>query len=131
MRARVPACGARACACACLHARERSILYRGAAAGPLRRCPWSRQFLACSAACYAEAEAAHRARLALCFCSAEVGERPAWDECEPLVWLEHASASDAQWDSLRDATPQAELKPRGAPRPRAHGSVVARKAKPS
>ena len=48
-----------------------------------------------------------------------------------IQWLEHASASDAQWDSLRDATPQAELKPRGAPRPRAHGSVVARKAKPS
>ena len=96
-------------------------------AGPLWRCPWSRQLLVCGEACYAAAETAHRAQLALCFCGAAVGARPPWAEWEPLRWLEHATATDAQWDAMRDATPQAELRPRGAPRPRAHGSVIAHK----
>ena len=90
----------------------------------LRRCPWTRQTLACSEACHAQVERTHRAALAIAFCGAAVGARPPWHEWEECRWLENGQASDAQWDSLRDATPQAEPRPRGAPRPRAHGSVV-------
>eukprot|EP00964_Phaeocystis_antarctica_P038412 scaffold21977_cov53-Phaeocystis_antarctica.AAC.2 len=48
----------------------------------------------------------------------------------PLSYLHRSTdtCSEAQWDALRDATPQAELRPRGAPRARAHGSVLVPRA---
>lgn len=90
----------------------------------LWRCPWSRQLLVCGEGCYAAAEQRHTATLALCFCGAAPTLRPPFALFEAAAWLERSQASDVEWDSLRDATPQAELKPPGAPRPRAHGSVV-------
>ncbi|EOD39957.1 hypothetical protein EMIHUDRAFT_108724 [Emiliania huxleyi CCMP1516] len=93
----------------------------------LWRCPWSRQLLVCGEGCYAAAEQRHTATLALCFCGAAPTLRPPFALFEAAAWLERSQASDVEWDSLRDATPQAELKPPGAPRPRAHGSVVTRR----
>lgn len=97
--------------------------------GVLRRCPWTRSLRVCGAACYAAADGPHRALLDFAFCGAPLKQRPPLDEWEPCVWLAQGRVSDLRWNALRDATPQAELKPAGAPKPRAHGAAGAGKRK--
>ena len=48
-----------------------------------------------------------------------MSQRPPLSDWEPSGWLEAGQATDKAWDALRDATPQAELRPAGAPKPRA------------
>ena len=81
----------------------------GSAEG-LRACPWTRRFLLCSPACHEAAAEAHAAEIRLTFCTAVpmTGSRPPFSAFEACKHLELATATDAEWLRLAQATPQPE-----------------------
>lgn len=76
----------------------------------LRACPWTRRFVVCSARCYSSARERHEAAIAWLLCGAVCTSRPAFEafHAEANTFLDSASASDAAWLRLAQATPQPE-----------------------
>jgi len=82
----------------------------------LWRCPWSRQFVCCSQACYDKSEDEHKALLRVVYAGAKVSDRPPFDEWEPVDWFDQETegpGTGRRWNNLKAATPQAELQPKG------------------